>query len=247
MVQQTNISEIPVLLLSAGFGTRLKPLTDTTPKPLITVGGKPLIVWHLERLRREGFGKVFVNAHYLADQLVQFLGDGSAWGLEVEVVREDPILDTGGAIKNIAHKIKAEQLVVVNSDAFFAADFSLAALCMHHWQRGGLATLVVRESADAAQFGLIGLDQQDRIVKFLDAGDDAGVVKQVMFAGAQVLEKETFSYLDSFGIISSLTKDLYRFLISEGKSLNGRLYGGYWNDVGTVQRLAEVEQFLKNS
>lgn len=247
MVKKTHTSQIPVLLLSAGFGTRLRPLTETTPKPLIPVGGKPLIVWHLERLRREGFSRVFVNAHYLAEQLVDFLGDGSTWGLSLEVVCEDPILDTGGAIKNIAHKVGAEQLVVVNSDAFFADDFSLAALCMHHQQRGGLATLIVREAIDVAQFGLIGLDQADRIVKFLDVGSDQGVVKQVMFAGAQVLEKETFSYLDSFGIISSLTKDLYRFLVSDGKVLNGLLYSGYWNDVGTIQRLAEVEQFLLTS
>ncbi|OVE80018.1 hypothetical protein BVY02_01625, partial [bacterium J17] len=112
--------DIDVLLLAAGFGSRLRPLTENTPKPLIEVGSKTLIERHLEMLAESGVQRVIVNTHYRAEQLKKYLGDGSDWGLEIVVVHESEILDTGGAIKNILPELRFEQLLTINSDIPFS-------------------------------------------------------------------------------------------------------------------------------
>jgi len=237
-----ELAKTPVSLLSAGFGTRLRPLTNEVPKPLIEVCGKPLIVWHLERLRDEGFQDIYVNVHYLAEKLIEYLGDGSRWGVSIKIVTEDPILDTGGAVRNIAQMISADRLIVINSDSLFNTEFSIASVLTAHCDSKSLATLVVRHCAEVEKYGALGLASDKRIVKFLDAGSDKDVVERVMFAGVQVIERKAISYLDQFGEVSSLTKDLYRFLVARGELLSSFMHDGYWNDVGTLERLTEARK-----
>ena len=123
-----------VLLLAAGFGKRLEPLTVNTPKPLLEVGDKPLIAWNLELIARSGFSRVFINLHHLGERISEFVGDGSHWGLSVEYSKEDPILETGGAIKNIEHKLREPYLITLNSDILLGPDFSLARILEAHCQ-----------------------------------------------------------------------------------------------------------------
>ena len=111
------------MILAAGRGERMRPLTDHTPKPLLKVGGKPLIVWHLERLAAAGFKKIVINHAHLGEQIEQALGDGAQWGLSIQYSPEKVALETAGGIANALHLLtengaKNEPFLVVNGDTF---------------------------------------------------------------------------------------------------------------------------------
>ena len=104
------------MILAAGFGTRLRPLTDRVPKPLLTIAGHPMIAYPLAILRAAGIREVLINLHHHGEQIRDILGDGSAYGMRIEYSAEDPILDTGGAIKKAEPFLRGDTFVVMNSD-----------------------------------------------------------------------------------------------------------------------------------
>ena len=121
-----------ILLLSAGFGTRLRPLTESVPKPLIEVAGESLLSRNLALLSRQGCRRVIINLHYLGDKIKEFVADGSRWGLEVFYSEEPDILDTGGAIKKVAPLLEHQQLLTINSDILLGTELDLQSLLAGH-------------------------------------------------------------------------------------------------------------------
>ena len=112
------------MILAAGRGARMRPLTDSTPKPLLPVGGKPLIVWHMEALSAAGFTRVVVNHAYLGAQLVEYLGNGAAWGIDIVYSPETQALETAGGIAHALPLLGEAPFVVVNGDIWTDYDFS---------------------------------------------------------------------------------------------------------------------------
>ena len=112
------------MILAAGRGERMRPLTDHTPKPLLKVGGKPLIVWHLERLAKAGFKEVVINHAHLGEQIEQALGDGSQWGLDIQYSPEKIALETAGGIANALPLLGSSPFLVVNGDTFTEINFA---------------------------------------------------------------------------------------------------------------------------
>jgi len=161
-------SDIDVLLLAAGFGKRLRPLTETIPKPMVEVGGEKLIDRHLKQLKAAGFKRVFVNTHYRADVLAEHLKGEPVPGLELKLVNEPTLLDTGGAIKNIESEVRSNYLLTVNSDTYIEG-FPYAELVQQHVSDEDLplATLALREDEAAKSYGEVGIDAQGRIVSFV--------------------------------------------------------------------------------
>ncbi len=244
-------------LLSAGFGKRLKALTTATPKPLVLLHGRPLIDWNLELLSRSGFRRVFVNLHYLGEQIADFLGDGSRWGVEILYSREPILLDTGGGIKNIEHRLQSEALVTINSDVLLGRDFDYQKLLNAHRAAGPdcIATLTVRVDTQAERFGALRVDEAGRVIRFLDeslptddGGSQSGLGKEssagtvVMYAGVQVLSRAAFDFMPPAGSVFSITKDTYRMVIRQGGLLSTYLFEGYWSDVGTPERLESASK-----
>src|SRR5262249_45295083 len=137
-----------VLLLAAGFGKRLLPLTELTPKPLLPIAGRKIIDYSLRHIARAGFRRVFINLHHLGERIRTYVGDGKAFQLEIEYSEEPILLDTGGGIKNIEQRLRSETLITLNADALFGAEFNLADL-LRAYQRDTsvLAVLVLREDA----------------------------------------------------------------------------------------------------
>ncbi len=246
-----------VLLLSAGYGKRLKPLTDRMPKPLVPVAGKSLIERNLESLVAAGFKKFFINLHHLGAQIPAALGSGDRWGVELVYVQEDVLLDTGGAIRNIECRLSGKRLLVVNSDILVSADFPWTAVLAAHEKSIGeasaaapvLATLVLRADPHAESFGSIGISEQHQIVRFLhqtltDAPKES---QSLMFTGVSLIERESLSLLPPAGEIFSLTRDGYRTMIREDGNLQAYVYSGYWSDVGTPERLEAASNYLKRA
>jgi len=203
-MKQNTPSRTDVLLLAAGYGARLKPLTDTKPKPLIEVGGKPLIDWNLEMLSRAGFKRVFVNVHYLAEKIIEHLGDGAKWNLQLNVIKEPVLLDTGGAIKNIEDKLESDALVTVNSDILIGQDFSFEQLFKKFDDDNSkpIATLAVRHDALADSYGALEINEAGRICSFCGRSYVLeNNLDKVMYLGIQVLSREVLASMPKRGSI----------------------------------------------
>ena len=234
-----------VLLLAAGFGKRLRPLTDSIPKPLVAVGGRPLIDRNLELIARSGLPKVFINLHYLGQKIRDYVDDGSRWGLEVVYSEEPILLDTGGAIKNIEPQLQQPQLITVNSDLLIGPDFSLNQPFAAHSSCAAqpLLTMVLRPDPAAEAYGSIGIDSSGRVVSFL--GTDYGFgaeVQRLMFLGIMVINRKVIEQFMPDQGIFSITRDTIRKILESGEHIHSMIYHGYWNDIGTPDRLNQASK-----
>lgn len=224
------------MVLAAGFGSRLRPLTDHTPKPLVRVGAHPMIAYPLAVLRAAGIREVLVNLHHLGDQIRATLGDGAAYGLSISYSAEDPILDTGGAIQKAQRFFGGETFVVINADILI--DLPLAAVIQWHRARRALATMVLRPDPHATRYGVIEVDAQARIRRFLGQPREVdAALTPLMFAGVHVFEPAVFDFMEpgKFGV-NAVT---YPRLLAAGCPLFGYAFTGYWRVVDTHAGLAE--------
>jgi MurNAc alpha-1-phosphate uridylyltransferase len=218
------------MILAAGRGERMRPLTDHTPKPLLEAGGKPLIVWHIERLAAAGFRQLVVNHAHLGAQIERALGNGSRFGVSIEYSSEGEALETAGGIANALHLLGEAPFLVVNGDIFTNYDFAR----LSHVLDGGLmAWLVLVDNPEHNGKGDFAL-QGERV---MEQGGDMHT-----FSGISVYHPELFAAIapGSKARLAPLLREAMR----SGK-VGGEYYAGCWTDVGTPQRLAELDATLK--
>ena len=228
------------MVLAAGHGRRLAPLTDTLPKPLMPVGGRPLLEHVLTFLRTGGIEEVVINLHHLGARIEEAIGDGRAHGLTVRYSREPVIRDTGGGIKQAEPLLAGEPVVVAHGDSLL--DLSLADVLASHRARGGIATIVVRPDADAARYGLVELDAQDRLRRIvgLPAATLDVPLRPFMFPGLQVFEPEVFGWMDA-GEAFSVTRVTYPRLIAAEKIVYGYPTQARWITIDTPEALGAAD------
>lgn len=229
------------MILAAGLGTRLRPLTNTIPKALLPVAGTPLIVWNLLLLKRYGFHDVVINLHHLGPMIQQALGDGSRFGLRIIYSHEPVILGTGGGLKQAEPHFSGEPVLVVNGDTLFELD--LERLCSFHRQRRAAATLVLREDPDAERWGLVEVGSENRILRITGRGGEGSAGAARMFAGIHILHPRLLRDVPK-GEPSSII-DAYVRAIQQGEPVLGYDLDGYWSDVGTPERYALAEHDAK--
>ena len=219
------------IVLAAGRGERLRPITDTIPKPLVTVAGKPLIVYHLEALARVGIRDVVVNLSWLPDKLRAALRDGSDYGVRITYSDEGPVaLETGGGIFNAIQHLGPGPFLVVNGDTFTDIDFgALKSGADADTRAGALARLVLVPNPTQHPRGDFGLEG-DRVVE--------RETDRFTYSGIGMFRPEFFSSATpgKFPLLP-----LFKRAIAAGR-LFGELHRGEWNDVGTAQRLAELDE-----
>jgi NDP-sugar pyrophosphorylase family protein len=238
------------MVLAAGLGTRLQPLTLTTPKPLVEVAGRPMIDYALDLVRSVGIVDVAINLHHLGGQIRTALGDGSAHGLNIRYFPEDPILDTGGGIAAARGFLDGDSFMVLNSDTI--TDVDLGAMIDFHRARGATATMMLRPDPEAARYGVIEIDAAGRIRRFLgkpaadlDEAEAAGL-RGLMFGGVHIFEPRLFAYMGT-GVFS-ITRETYPRMLAAGEPLCGFVHDGFWRVLDTHAGLAEgraaVQQHL---
>lgn len=230
------------MILAAGLGTRLRPLTNTIPKPLLPVGGTPLIVWNVLLLKRHGFRQVVINLHHLAPMIEQALGTGSKFGVRIIYSHEPVILGTGGGIKQAEPHFSGEPVLILNGDTLVELD--LEALCDFHRARNAAATLVLREDADAARWGLVEVGDEGQILRITGKGlmDPVSSTSR-MFAGIHILHPRLLREVPK-GTASSII-DPYVRAIAQGEPVLGYDLQGYWSDIGTAERYAQAERDVR--
>ena len=217
------------MILAAGRGERMRPLTDHTPKPLLPVGGKPLIVWHIERLAEAGFYDLVINHAHLGDQIEALLGNGSQFGMSIRYSPEGEALETAGGIAYALPLLGNEPFLVVNGDIYTEYDF---ANLKHGLTSGLLAWLVLVDNPEHNHKG-----------DFALAGDQIAEQGDVLhtFSGIGVYCPALFAEVER-GSKAKLAP-LLRVAMRSGK-VGGELFTGRWTDVGTPQRLAELDKQL---
>ncbi len=218
------------MILAAGRGERMRPLTDTCPKPLLCVAGKPLIVWHLERLAKAGCREVVVNHAHLGDQIEALLGDGDAWGLRITYSAEPAgALETAGGIAQALPLLGEEPFLVINGDIF--CDWTPAQAVLAD---DALAHLILVPNPAHHPDGDFSLDGTK-------VGAD-GTAPKHTFSGIGIYRPALFAGIVP-GQMAKLAP-LLRAAMAQGK-VSGELHRGRWTDVGTPQRLGELDAELR--
>lgn len=230
------------MILAAGKGTRLRPLTDSVPKPLVEVAGRPMIAFALQLLRRAGIHEVVINLHHLGEQIRAALGDGSTQGVRITYSVEDPILDTGGAIEAAREFLSGGTFVVVNADVVI--DLDLRDLIAFHRRQGATVTMALRPDPQAERRDDIGVDTAHRVRRFLgrNYGTAASTGERFLFASVHVFEPRVFDYMRAG--VYSITRDVYPRLLAAGEPICGYVHRGYWRVLDTPQDLAAGRQEL---
>ena len=222
------------MILAAGLGTRMRPLTDHLPKPLLEVGGKPLIVWHIEALARAGITELVINTAWLGDKLEAALGDGQRYGVSICWSHEGEPLETAGGIVKALPLLGEVPFLVVNGDIWLRYDFG--ALRQRVAAMEGQAHLVLVGNPAHNPRGDFALEA-DRIT----AGTTLRVANdgehRFTFAGLSVLHPDLFAGLPEG---KRALAPLLREAIAAGQ-VTGEYFSGPWVDVGTPERLAELD------
>ena len=228
------------MILAAGRGERMRPLTDHTPKPLLAVGGKPLIAWHIERLRDAGFTHIVINHAHLGQRIEDALGTGAALGVRIDYSREGSALETAGGIATALPLIEGEIFPVVNGDIYCEYDFARLAEPMARLARGhDRAHLVLVDNPPHNPGGDFVLDG-GRVKN----GDEPLTPHpaRLTFSGIGAYHRDLFAATPP-GEKAPLAP-LLRLAIDAGR-VSGEHFAGRWVDVGTPERLSTLDEELK--
>jgi len=217
------------MILAAGRGQRMMPLTTNIPKPLLQVGDKPLIVWHIERLAKAEFKEIVINHAYLGQQIEHALGDGSQWGLHIQYSPEEEALETAGGIANALPLLGEAPFLVVNGDVFTEIDFPITL------EKDILAHLVMVDNPEQHPEGDFALHAD----KLTTNGSP-----KLTFSGVGVYSPRLFD-----GIVRGQPAKLAPLLksaMADGLVI-GEHYQGVWHDIGTPERLVQIDTWIRES
>lgn len=217
-------------IFTAGYGERLRPVTDTIPKPLVPVLNRPAIEWPLSMLKRAGIEDVICNLHHLGGAIEKYFENHASYGFNVSFSFERTILGTGGGLKQCEKFLCDDEFLVLNGDVVM--DLDLGALIAFHREKKSRATVVLYPHAQSASIGPVGV-RGERVAdfkNFLGSGLDSGFV----YTGAAMLSPEIFDYL--LPEFSSIVYTAYIEFIKRD-ALNFFVHRGYWHDIGTAEAL----------
>jgi len=229
--------QLEAVLLVGGQGTRLRPLTISTPKPLLPTAGVPFLAHQLAKAAAAGVSRVVLATSYRADMFTDSFGDGAAFGLEIVYMQEETPLGTGGAIRNAAAALQGEPdspVIVLNGDVLSGHDLT-AQLDLHRKAEAAV-TLHLVEVPDPARFGCVPTDADGRVTAFLEKTPDP-VTSQIN-AGCYVFRRDVIDVIPP-GTVTSVERETFPGLIGQGAVVMGYLESGYWLDVGTPEAFVQ--------
>ena len=223
----------PVFLMAGGFGTRLHPLTEDIPKPLLDVGNRPILETILVRFIKAGFHNFFISTYYKAEKIKKHFGDGSAWGVKIEYVNEEEPLGTAGSIGLLPKNLPKLPILMMNGDVLTKVNFEH--LLTFHQEQKGIATMCIREYDVQIPFGVVNIEKQQAksIV-------EKPIKKFFVNAGIYVLEPELVNKVDTNTPIDM--PNLLEKQIKEGKSVSIFPIHEYWLDIGHIKEYKKANQ-----
>jgi dTDP-glucose pyrophosphorylase len=233
--REFNNEQISVLIMAGGRGLRLGEFTKTTPKPLIQIGGKPLIQILIERFASHGFKNIWVSVHYLGSQISDYLGDGSELGVQINYLVEDSPLGTAGSYLMLPEYVRGDSVIVCNADLLTSVDF--AELVRFHKENQSVCTMAVIEHQYQIPFGVATIEDNKLI-----SIQEKPLVRNFVSAGFGVFESSAFQGFH-FGERIDAT-EIYKELLLRGASVSTFCVSGYWRDLGTKESLEDASKEL---
>ena len=235
------------MILAAGFGTRLWPLTIERTKPAIPFLNRPLIAYTIDYLKRYGITEIIINLHHEPDSVREQIGDGSEYGVKISYSLEEPeILGTSGAIDNVREQLQDETFLIVNGKII--TDLDLGAALETHRSKNAIATLMLKENAKREKFSQIVLDAEGNYSgfdKFPEPQNPTPSIQHLasplMFVGIHILEPAIFKYIPR-GIFSDSIRDVYPKAMEAGENIAAHVGAGNWFELSTLGRYVEIHQ-----
>lgn len=233
------------IILSAGYGTRLWPLTEDRTKPAIPILGKPLVGYVAEYLAAYGFDEIVVNLHHRPESVRKALGDGSRFGVKLYYVEEPEILGTSGALDNTREFFDRDTFLVVNGKII--TDIDLKAALDTHRRLNALATLVLVPNTRRERFSIVET-ADGRVTRFGGMPDQSAVgPTPLMFTGIHIMEPRIFDYVPR-GVFSDSVTHVYPQAIANGETLAAHVASGRWRELSTLQRYLDISlEMLKQT
>ncbi|MEM3586825.1 MAG: NDP-sugar synthase [Candidatus Jordarchaeaceae archaeon] len=229
------------VILAGGYGTRLRPLTYTTPKTMLPICDKPVLHWIIDSLKNNGFDEIIITTNYLEDQIKNYFGDGSKFGVKIYYPKEKEPLGTAGSVKN-AEKYLDETFGVIQSDNI--TEISLAdALKYHKEKKDGIATISLVDVENPWQFGIAELNRKKQIKRFVEKPKPDECFSNLASTGLYVLEPEVLDYIPE-NTPFDFAKDLFPLLLKRGKRIYGYKAEGFWVDVGKPEGYMKATEWI---
>ncbi|WP_419877146.1 sugar phosphate nucleotidyltransferase [Brevibacillus centrosporus] len=218
------------VIMAGGRGTRLRPLTSHTPKPMVPLLNRPCMEYTIDLLKKHGITEIAVTLQFLPDAIRNYFGDGSAYGVSLVYFEETTPLGTAGSVKNCADFLD-ERFIVISGDTL--TDMDLSAAISFHEEKEALATLVLTQVETPLEFGVVMTDESGRIIRFLEKPTWAEVFSDTVNTGIYVCEPEVLSYIEDNREVD-FSKEVFPTFLSEGKPMYGYSADGYWSDIGSL-------------
>jgi mannose-1-phosphate guanylyltransferase/phosphomannomutase len=227
------------MILAAGLGSRLRPLTTHLPKPLVPILNRPLLWYLIRQVRQAGIQEIAINLHYRGEQIRRWLGRGEALGVEVTYSEEAELLGSAGGVLRMRQFFGHEPALIVHGDILF--DVDLSTVIQYHVSRAALATIVLHPAHQRYNYGKIKVNAHGQIAQFVDQQLPwvSGPLTETLFTGIQILDPAVLDTL-SLASVGALTTDVYPTLLRHPSRIVGYLMHGYWSDIGTPRRYWET-------
>ena len=222
------------MVLAAGLGTRLRPLTDLISKPMAPIVNKPVMEHIINLLAQHDFRDIVCNLHYFPDEIKNHFGDGSKWGVNILYSYEEELLGTAGGVKNVEEFFEGQSFIVISGDAL--TDIDLTAAYNFHQEKKGVATVVLTEVEDTSQYGVVILDDNSRITGFQEKPLSGEAKSDLANSGIYFFESEVFKFMPSKGQFYDFGKNLFPDLLEKDIPYYGYKHKQYWNDVGSLDQ-----------
>ena len=219
------------VILAGGEGTRLRPLTSNTPKPMMPLANKPMMEHIVSLLSLHGFDEIVVTVAFLANQIRDYFGDGSDFGVTMRYATEDSPLGTAGSVRNAADELD-DTFLVISGDVL--TDIDLTAFVKAHRDAGASASIALKHVENPLEFGIVITQPDGTIERFLEKPTWGEVFSDTINTGIYVLEPVVFDHIPE-GEVVDFSSDVFPALLDDGHTLHGYVSDGYWEDVGTLE------------
>jgi mannose-1-phosphate guanylyltransferase/phosphomannomutase len=229
---------VKAVVMAGGEGTRLRPMTANQPKPLLPVANKPIMEHVLRLLKRHGFSETVVTVQFLASLVRNYFGDGEDVGMSLQYATEETPLGTAGSVKNAEDALRDEPFLVISGDAL--TDIDLSAMVRYHKKNGALVTVGLTRVPNPLEFGIIIVDEDGRIQRFLEKPTWGQVFSDTVNTGIYVMEPEALAQVPA-GEPVDWSADVFPRLLKDGAPLFGYVADGYWEDVGTHESYLKAQ------
>ncbi|WP_078545656.1 nucleotidyltransferase family protein [Litchfieldia alkalitelluris] len=230
------------VIMAGGKGTRLRPLTYHMPKPMVPLLHTPVMEYCIELLKKHQITEIAVTTGYLGEDIKQYFGNGSKWGIDLLYFDEISPLGTAGSVKN-AEAFLDEPFVVISGDVL--TDFDLTEAISYHQEKQAVLTILMKKVQNPSQYGIMTTNEEGKVCRFLEKPKENEIFSHFINTGIYIVDPILFSYIP-IGECYDFSKDLFPKLLEQNAKVYGYLVNGYWSDIGSFPQYKQTRFDLLN-